>query len=71
MAESIYQITNGNLGMAYDLSYYMEENSLTEGIQLGEIKAKKIFLSIIDKRIKRINGVLPQFATTIKAASIQ
>lgn len=71
LAESLYQITNGNLGMAYDLGYYMDENPLTENAQLGEIKAKKIFLSIIDKRIKSINGMLPQFATTIKAASIQ
>lgn len=71
LAESLYQITNGNLGMAYDLDYYMEENSFTESIQIGEIKAKKIFLSIIDKRIRKIDGILPQFTTTIKAASIQ
>lgn len=71
LAESLYQITNGNLGMAYDLVYYMEENPFTENIQLSEIKAKKFFLSIIDKRIERIIGILPQFATTIKAASIQ
>lgn len=71
LAESLYQITNGNLGMAYDLCYYMEENILTEDIQSNETKAKRLFLSIIDKRIKRINGTLPQFATTIKAASIQ
>lgn len=71
LAKSLYQITNGNLGMAYDLCYYMEENFFTEGVLPSEIKAKKIFLAVIDKRIKRINGILPQFATTIKAASIQ
>lgn len=71
LSESLYQITNGNMGMAYDLVYYMEENPFTENMQLGEIKAKKFFLSIIDKRIKRISEILPQFATTIKAASIQ
>ncbi|MBP3503327.1 MAG: ATP-binding protein [Clostridia bacterium] len=71
LAESLYQITNGNLGMAYDLGYYMEENILTEDIQSSETKAQRVFLSIIDKRIKRINGALPRFATTIKAASIQ
>lgn len=71
LAESLYQITNGNLGMAYDLGYYMEENFLTEDIQSSETKAQRVFLSIIDKRIKLINEGLPQFATTIKAASIQ
>jgi len=71
LAESLYHITNGNLGMAYDLGYYMEESILTEGLQSGEIRATKIFLSIIDKRIQQINRVLPRFATTIKAASIQ
>lgn len=71
LAESLYQITNGNLGMAYDLGYYMEENTFTENMQLGKVKAQKFFLSIIDKRIERIIGILPHFATTIKAASIQ
>ncbi len=71
LAKSLYQVTNGNLGMAYDLCYYMEENFFTEDMLPSEIKAKKIFLTVIDKRIKRINEVLPKFVTTIKAASIQ
>ena len=73
LAEILYQITNGNMGMAYDLGLYMEEKSFIESTpsQLGEIKAKKLFLSIIDKRVSRINELTPKFANTIKAASVQ
>lgn len=73
LAETLYEITKGNMGMAYELGLYMEENALIESIssQMSELKAKKIFLSIIDNRVHSINETTPYFANTMKAASIQ
>lgn len=73
LAETLYQITNGNLGMAFDISFYMGEqfNLGSSFYELGEYKAKKLFLSVIDERVRSIDQATPQFVTTIKAASIQ
>ena len=73
LAETLYQITNGNLGMAHDLGLYMKEKVLVQNTlsHLGELKAKKLFLSIIDERVQNINKQTPKFAITVKAASIQ
>lgn len=73
LAETLYEITKGNMGMAYELGLYMEENAFIESIssQMSELKAKTIFLSIIDKRVHSINETTPYFVTTMKAASIQ
>ena len=73
LAETMFEITYGNMGLAHDLGLYMRETSPVESMssQFGELKIKKIFLSIIDKRIRSINDITPCFAITMKAASIQ